>query len=216
MTPDSSQASALRGTVTASEVLNFWFGSDELQAMPDIASRNRWFQKSDEFDQQIRKHFGATVEAAQAGELDHWRESSRGELALILLCDQFSRNIFRGRPTAFAGDPLALDIGQTIVRENRQGEFGLHQRAFVGMPLEHSESGEIQAQSVAYFDQLRQAFSGPGVNDSEIQAAEGYYRFAVAHKAVIDEFGRYPHRNKALGRDTSVAEQAWLNNGGGF
>ncbi|MBN8431342.1 DUF924 domain-containing protein [Microbulbifer salipaludis] len=205
-------------TATPTSVLAFWFGSDDLQRDPAAHQRAHWFQRSDEFDAEILNRFDRAIDAALAGELGHWTESIDGRLALILLCDQFTRNVFRGSARAFAGDPLALEICQNMIRSNQQRQLGLHQRAFVGMPLEHSELDEVQAQSVAYFDQLRHDFpvNGPGVSPEAANAAEDYYRFAVAHRRVIDQFGRYPHRNAALGRKNSAQEQEWLDNGGGF
>ncbi|WP_295801378.1 DUF924 family protein [uncultured Microbulbifer sp.] len=196
----------------ASEVLTFWFGSDLPDHPPAETLRKCWFSGGSPFDDEIRTRFGDLVDAALAGQLGDWRETLSGQLALVLVCDQFTRNIFRGSPRAFAGDPQALAISQAVIRDNQQTTLGLHQRAFLGMPLEHSEQPEVQAQSVAYFDQLRQDFtSGP-----EAKTAASYYRFAARHRDVIAEFGRYPHRNAALGRPSTAAEQAWLDAGGGF
>lgn len=196
----------------ANAVLTFWFGDDAPDHTPDPAQRKRWFMGGAPFDAEIRERFAPLVEAALAGDLTSWHESDTGQLALILVCDQFTRNIFRGSPRAYAGDPLALTLSQGMIRDNRQAAFGLHQRAFLGLPLEHSEQPEVQAQSVAYFAQLRQDFAdGP-----EGELAESYYRYAVQHRDVITEFGRYPHRNAALGRQSTAAEQEWLAAGGGF
>ncbi|WP_066964931.1 DUF924 family protein [Microbulbifer sp. Q7] len=205
-------------TATPTSVLEFWFGSDELQRDPPAHQRAHWFQRSDEFDAEILNRFGSAIDAALAGALGHWTDSTEGRLAMILVCDQFTRNVFRGTARAFAGDAVALEISQAMIRSNQQRQLALHQRAFVGMPLEHSELAEVQAQSVAYFDQLRHDFPAdrPGVSEEAAKAAEDYYRFAVAHRRVIDQFGRYPHRNAALGRKNSAQEQEWLDNGGGF
>jgi len=206
------------GTLRAADILEFWFGSDDLQHEPPAQQRAHWFRRSDEFDAEIRNRFGRAIDAALTGKLAHWAESREGQLALILLCDQFTRNVFRGTPRAFDGDPLALEICQAMVRNNQQCQLGVHQRAFAGMPLEHSELPEVQAQSVVYFDQLRSDFSdgNPEVSADAARAAEDYYRFAVAHEKVIGQFGRYPHRNAALGRKNTPQEQEWLDNGGGF
>lgn len=203
-------------THTPTEILLFWFGSEDLQAEASGTTQKYWFQRNDEFDRDIRNRFASAIDAAIAGHLNHWQDSLQGRLALILLCDQFPRNIHRGSHKAFAGDPLALEVCQSIVREGRQRELGLQQRAFAGIPFEHSESADIQQQSVDYFDQLRQDYGSDTTPAEARSAAESYYRFAVAHKQVIDRFGRYPHRNAALSRDNTPAEQTWLDNGGGF
>lgn len=214
----TSDSSPVTDATTPADILRFWFGSDAPGAAPSAHLRSRWFQRSDEFDAEIRNGFGGAIDAALAGELTHWGETLEGRLALILLCDQFTRNIFRGSARAFAGDAMALEISQTMVRDNQQCQLGLHQRAFAGMPLEHSELSEVQAQSVAYFDQLRTDFStaAPDAGDDAAKLAEDYYRFALAHQKVIQQFGRYPHRNAALGRENTPEEQEWLDNGGGF
>lgn len=196
----------------ASAVLTFWFGSDQPDHTPDPALRKRWFTGGAPFDDEVRSQFSGVVEAALAGELTSWCDSDPGQLALLLICDQFTRNIFRGSARAYAGDPQALAISQAMIRSNRQMALGLHQRAFVGMPLEHSELPEVQAQSVAYFDQLRNDFA----ESPHAELAISYYNFAVRHRDVISEFGRYPHRNAALGRESTAAERKWLAAGGGF
>ncbi|MFD1216456.1 MULTISPECIES: DUF924 family protein [Microbulbifer] len=202
---------------TPDAVLTFWFGGHS----PDHASSpqqiGRWFNGGDGFDEEIRTRFGHTVDIALAGGLDHWQQSPAEQLALILVCDQFTRNIYRGSERAFAGDPLALSTSQAMIRDNLQTGFGLDQRAFLGMPLEHSELPEVQAQSVTYFSQLQQDFSeDQGVSSADAKRARSYYGFAVSHRDVIERFGRFPHRNAALARDSSGEEQEWLDNGGGF
>ena len=211
-------STATPATVTAEAPIRFWFGTTDLTAAPAAEVRAHWFQRSDPFDQAIRAQFENTIDQALDGRLDHWRESLTGQLALILLCDQFTRNIFRGSARAFAGDALALEISQSMIRANTHGRLGLHQRAFAGMPLEHCELAEVQDQSVAYFAQLKQDYAEDtsGVSHADTQAAGGYHRFALAHREVIRQFGRYPHRNAALGRETTPDEQDWLDNGGGF
>ncbi|WP_078085783.1 DUF924 family protein [Microbulbifer mangrovi] len=198
------------------EILTYWFGSNALDGDTPAQQRARWFQRNDEFDLEIRNRFENTIGAALSGELTSWGDSAEGQLALILLCDQFTRNIYRGSAKAFAGDPVALEVTQAMIRNNHQCKLGLHQRAFAGMPLEHSELPEVQAQSVAYFDQLRTDFNVDSAGPQAAKLAEDYYRFAVAHQNVIEQFGRYPHRNAALGRENTPQEQEWLDNGGGF
>lgn len=195
------------------EILTFWFGSAELDAPVDGGRTRLWFSRSDTFDREIDERFGADVEAALAGDLDSWRGKPASELALILLCDQFTRNIYRGTTRAFAGDALALETALAVIERGDDCKMGLYQRAFLGIPLEHSEAPGIQQRSVAYFERLRNNY----LNGAEgAAAAESFYEYALAHQQVIDDFGRYPHRNDILGRPSTDAEQHWLDQGGGF
>lgn len=212
MSDSSKDSPANSPSPMPDDVLVFWFGSSDLQQAPSAEVQRRWFKGGSAFDDEIRAQFGETVEAAISGEMDHWQEHPAGQLALILVCDQFTRNIFRGSAKAFAGDTRALTLTQAIIRDNAQCAFGLYQRAFLGMPLEHSELADVQRQSVAYFTQLREDYANkPGAG-----MAENFYRYAVAHQKVIDTFGRYPHRNVAIGRQSTAEEQEWLDAGGGF
>ncbi|SDZ85142.1 DUF924 family protein [Microbulbifer marinus] len=195
------------------EILTFWFGQPQLDAVPDDKHRQRWFAGGEDLDRKIDKYFGSTVEAALDGDLAQWRETLEGEMALVLLCDQFTRNIYRDSDRAYAGDPLALDIAQAVIARGDDRDMGLYQRAFLGMPLEHSEEPAMQRRSVDYFNQLRMDYLDGAEGAAQ---AESFYQYAVAHRKVIDEFGRYPHRNAALGRESTPAEQKWLDQGGGF
>ena len=202
---------------TPDAVLTFWFGDHKPGHQPAPTVRRRWFAGGAEFDDAVRARFADTVSLAVSGRLDHWQESPGEQLALILLSDQFTRNIYRGSHQAFSGDPIALATCQAMIRDNLQTLLGLDQRAFLGMPLEHSEQPEVQDQSVAYFDQLQQEYSqANGADAAQDERAQSYYRFAVAHREVISQFGRFPHRNSALGRESTPEEQEWLDNGGGF
>jgi len=195
------------------EILTFWFGRPQLDAVPDDRHRQRWFAGGRGFDQKIDEYFGDVVEAALGGGLDQWRQSLEGEMALVLVCDQFTRNIYRDTSRAFAGDPLALEVALAVMARGDDAQMGLYQRAFLGMPLEHSENPEMQRRSVDYFNRLRMDY----LNGAEGAAqAENFYQYALAHREVIAEFGRYPHRNQALGRESTPAEQKWLEQGGGF
>ena len=196
-----------------SDVLRFWFGSPKLDAPVDDRHRQLWFTQSEALDDQIEREFSHLVEAALEGKLEAWRESVTGELAMVLLTDQFTRNIYRGTNKAFAGDHIAQELALAVIERGDHRQLGLYQRAFLGMPLEHGESPEIQDRSVAYFDELRRAHLDGAEGAAQ---AENFYRYAVAHRDVIEEFGRYPHRNAALGRASTPAEQEWLAKGGGF
>lgn len=139
--------------------------------------------------------FGATLEAAARCELWAWRASASGRLAEIVVLDQFSRNIFRDTPRAFAQDALALVLAQELVASGQDRSLPAAQRAFAYMPYMHSESALVQTQAVALFAQ-------PGL--------ENNLHFALRHQAIIDRFGRYPHRNAILGRTSSAEELAFL------
>jgi len=176
------------------EIVDFWTD----------AGPARWFAKSLDFDQEIRARFEATHHAAARGELEGWAQTAPGALALIVLLDQTPRNIYRGSAHAFATDPLARRIacGALEAGQDRQGAPGL--RPFFYLPFEHSEDIADQKRSVALF---RKAARETGDEDS--------LKWALAHLDVIERFGHFPHRNLALGRETSEAERAFLD-GGGF
>jgi uncharacterized protein (DUF924 family) len=171
-------------------VLDFWFselGSD------------KWFAKSNELDAQIGARFLATHRAAAAGELASWRGEALGRLAEILVLDQFSRNLFRDDARAFAADPMALALAQEAIGQGVDQQLSVVQRAFLYMPFMHSESLLIHEQAV-------QLFSLAGL--------ENNLAFEHKHKAIIDRFGRYPHRNQVLGRVSTEAELAFLQEAG--
>lgn len=167
-------------------VVDFWFKE---------ISPKQWWAKSDEFDRQVAARFGAIHTAAARCELFRWRESPRGRLAEILVLDQFSRNIYRDDPRAFACDELALGLAQVAVALDAHHQLGSAERAFLFMPFMHSESPLIHAVAVSLFSQ-------PGM--------ETNLDFELRHKAIIDRFGRYPHRNAILGRSSSPEEIAFL------
>jgi uncharacterized protein (DUF924 family) len=171
-------------------VLSFWF--------EDIPPK-QWWIKSDEFDRLIESRFGALHAAAARCELADWRGSAPGRLAEILVLDQFSRNILRDRPGAFACDPLALALAQTAVAAGADQALEPARRAFLYMPYMHSESRLIHAEAL-------RLFSAPGMHDN--------LDFEVRHKAIIDRFGRYPHRNAILGRASTAQEIEFLGTPG--
>ena len=176
-------------------VLDFWFLS------PDQAGhgayRPLWFRKDDAFDDAIRERFGAAVEAALNGP-PPLAAPDADLLATILLLDQFTRNIFRGTPRAFAGDPLALQIAEALVAAGRDKNLTPWQRWFAYLPFEHSESLLDQERSVALYAALRR--------EMQHEAFDSALDYAERHRAIILRFGRFPHRNAILGR-TSTAEE---------
>ena len=171
-------------------ILHFWF--TEL-------TPKQHFAKDPALDETIRTRFGATLEAAARCELFAWRATPEGRLAEVLVLDQFSRNVWRDTPRAFAQDALALALAQELVASGQDRSLPLAQRSFAYMPYMHSESALVHAQAVALFSQ-------PGMADN--------LRFELQHKAIIDRFGRYPHRNAILGRSSTAEELAFLSGPG--
>ena len=171
-------------------ILHFWF--TEL-------TPQQHFAKDAALDETIRTRFGATLEAAVRCELFAWRTTPEGRLAEIIVLDQFSRNVWRDTPRAFAQDALALALAQELVASGQDRSLPLAQRSFAYMPYMHSESALIHEQAMALFSQ-------PGMADT--------LRFELLHKAIIDRFGRYPHRNAILGRSSTAEELAFLSGPG--
>jgi len=168
-----------------------------------------WFQKNDAFDAEIRERFGALIRPAREGAFDEWAATPEGALALLILLDQFPRNVFRGSGEAFASDAHARAIARVAVLEKRFDlKLGAFEKPFLYLPFEHSEAPADQDLSVALFEGLRDV--------AHHARANGAIDYAWRHRVVIQDFGRFPHRNAALGRVSSPAEQAWLDAGGGF
>jgi uncharacterized protein (DUF924 family) len=181
----------IQGEIAApQDIISFWF--DEL-------GPEQWFAKSDAIDAVIKARFGDTYARAMACELAPWRESALGRLAEIIVLDQFSRNLFRDDARAFATDPLALGLAQEAVAQGLDAQLETPQRAFLYMPFMHSESPVIHDQAV-------RLFSAKGL--------EYNLKFELEHKAIIDRFGRYPHRNTALGRNSTPEEVVFLGQPG--
>ena len=175
---------------TAQTVNAFWF--EEL-------APKQWFAKDPGLDAEISIRFKAILERAQQSELWRWRITPEGRLAEVIVLDQFSRNIYRNDPRAFASDPLALALAQEAIAVGDDRQLPTERRRFLYMPFMHSESAAIHEAAVSLFDQ-------PGLEDN--------LRFELAHKDIIDRFGRYPHRNAVLGRESTPEELAFLQEPG--
>jgi uncharacterized protein (DUF924 family) len=167
--------------VSFQDVLAFWFSS---------AQKSRWYTKDDQFDAEIRQRFLATYEAAYAGELDEWRSTPESLLALIILLDQFPRNMFRSSPRAFASDAHAVRLTKEGIERGFHGSLREAQLDFFFMPLMHSES----------------------LSDHNLlaQLGHGRNRYARQHREIIARFGRFPHRNETLGRESTAEEASYL------
>ena len=176
--------------MTPQTILDYWFSPE---------SQPWWFAKSDAFDAGIRARFAGIWQQAAAGELSHWRKTTRGRLAEIIILDQFSRNLHRNSPLAFAQDGMALILAQEIQRQNDFAALSPTEHQFALLPLMHSESAAIHAAAVDTFAR----YTEPHIVE-----------FERKHKAIIDSFGRYPHRNAILGRTSSAEEIAFLQQPG--
>jgi len=193
------------------DILAFWFGDLDGDGMPDPAYRRRWFQADRAFDQEIRRRFLSLVLFASEGGLEHWRTDSGGALAEIILLDQFSRNIYRGSSLAFEQDQLARHLCRQAMNRGQDVSLPPVMRAFMYMPLEHSERLEDQELSVECFEQLAAANSGPLG-----EFLESFARSAREHRDIVRRFGRFPHRNKVLGRKPKAGEEEYLAKGKRF
>ena len=174
----------------AEDVLRFWFA--------ELAPA-QWWRVDPVLDETIRTRYGALHAQAAAAECFAWRATPRGRLAEVIVLDQFSRNLFRGTARAFACDPLALGLAQEAVSAGADQLLAPALRAFLYMPYMHSESRQIHVLA-------EQLFSSAGLEDN--------FRAELQHKAIVDRFGRYPHRNRALGRESTDEERAFLQQPG--
>ena len=177
----------------AADVVGYW----------TLAGPKKWFAKSAVFDDALRLRFEPVHHAAARGEYATWRETPEGCLALLLLLDQFPRNLYRGSAHAFATDPLARAVARHCVETGFDQAVAAELRPFCYLPFEHSEAMEDQDRSVALFE-AHDAATG------DVSSFE----WAVRHRDIIRQFGRFPHRNAAFGRETTPEEQAFLDDGG--
>jgi len=181
---------------TPSDVLEFWF-SDQSRAL--------WFEKNAAFDEAIRGRFEDTVRAAADGELEHWERTAPGALALVIVLDQFPRNLYRGSARAFAADARAREVADRAIVRRLDQEIPLAQRHFFFLPFEHSESSGDQERSIALFQVWAEAHDGQA-RDRALEQM----RYVHRHAEIVERFGRFPHRNEALGRESTESEIAFL------
>jgi uncharacterized protein (DUF924 family) len=197
------------------QVIEFWFGSDINN--PTLAKRQSpvWWQKNPQTDALIRQNFAGGLKGLADGDYKHWLKSSMGRLAAIIVADQFSRNMYRDTPQAFSQDGLALTLCMEGMALKQDIELPFICRVFFYMPLEHAESLEMQDLSVKKFTYLAELANQESVDNTD--TFNGFVDFAERHRAVIQQFGRYPHRNSILQRQSTQAEQAYLDQpGSGF
>lgn len=189
-------------------VLDFWFQPDENDS-PSIDSRlNRWFSADAAFDARVRDQFGPLVDAAAHGELADWAGSIEGRLALIVVLDQFTRNVHRGTRQAFAGDRRALALCVEGAASGSYRDLSALQQVFFFMPLQHAESLKIQDRSVRIYQALANSVPLP-LRETFMTFAQ----FAELHRDIVAAFGRFPHRNAMLGRPNTPAEDEYLDDG---
>ena len=197
MTTHSSTAGA-----TSNDVLAFWFGEGDERGK----SRRQWFQKDVAFDDEIRGRFLATYELAASGSLSHWKVRSYDCLALIVVLDQFARNMFRGNPRAFAADALAREAARHALDNGFDAALRPVERQFIYLPLEHSESLPDQEQCLKLMRAL-----------SVFPETAEIHVWAEKHLVIVRRFGRFPHRNAVLGRESTQEEIEFLKQpGSGF
>jgi uncharacterized protein (DUF924 family) len=187
------------------EILSFWFKEQELSA-PQIDRRmDIWFGENPDFDDEVEAKFSDDVAGASTGKLDHWAEDPRGRLALIILIDQFRRNIYRNTEKAFSRDRLALKLCVEGAMEKKDKSLTPIQKVFFYMPLQHTESRKVQTKSAELYSRLAESVS-PTYRETFLTVAQ----FAELHKDIVDQFGRFPHRNALLGRENTPEEDKYL------
>ena len=179
------------------DILDFWFLPKSHKKYG--AARPEWFQKNSEFDAEIKKRFLGLYKQAKAGKLLQWTETKEGTMALILIFDQFSRNMFRDTPDAFATDDKALALARHMLAAGHFNNLMIHEKAFAALPFEHSEKLADQNKSVELYKEM---------------GSENYLDFAIKHYDIIKKFGRFPHRNKILRRKSTKAELEFLSQPG--
>ncbi|MDX2265638.1 MAG: DUF924 family protein [Hyphomicrobiales bacterium] len=172
--------------IAADDVLNFWFSS---------TARDNWFAKNPRFDEEIRARFANAHSAARLGRFAHWRASAEGALALVLIFDQFPRNMYRGAADAYATDDLALEIARDTITAGQDAQLSEEERGFLYMPYMHSEDLAVQDVGLRLYGEL-----------GHKERLDYMWR----HHAVISQFGRFPHRNAVLGRQSTPEELAFL------
>ncbi len=194
------------------DILDFWLGPErDSRAWPDQATAKRWFRGGPALDAEIGERFGELVDAALGNDLVAWESGPEARLALILLLDQFTRHIHRGKARAFAGDHRAQTLVQEGLALNLDASLPWAGRVFFLMPLMHAEDEGLQDRSVACFERLHEQ-APPAVAD---QIADNL-NHARQHRETIQRFGRFPHRNKALGRRNTAEEEAFLRESSSF
>ncbi|PCI38151.1 MAG: hypothetical protein COB50_02725 [Thiotrichales bacterium] len=194
-----------------SDVLTFWFGADNSDKSADYLSQRQklWFAKSDNTDKMIEKKFAQTLEDVANGKYDSWLDKASSRIAYIILLDQFPRNIYRNTPKAFSFDSIDLKAALDGISKKQDLELPLLQRCFFYLPLEHAEDVSMQKTCVNKAEQM--LAEAPNNLQNYLS---GYLDYAKAHQRIIDRFGRFPHRNIILKRESTKEEVAFLQTPG--
>ncbi len=195
--------------MNSQRILEFWFGRATSNQAIAQQQASLWWSKNPAVDAAMRTEFASWVDAAAQGNLADWQQDAESYLALIVLLDQFPRNIYRATPQAFAYDQLALQLSQQGVALGLHQKLSAIQRVFFYLPLEHAEELAAQDQAIHLFTQLEL-----NVSADEQKLFAGYTEFARKHQQIIARFGRFPHRNAILGRASSAEELAFLQQPG--
>ena len=192
-------------------ILDFWFGDPEEGDVPPEELSRMWWAKDEKTDEYIRNNFESGLINAKEGRLQEWEKTPRGTLALIILLDQFSRNMYRDTPGAFSQDAQALEIAVSGIEKGFDKELHPVMRVFFYMPFMHSEDLEMQERSIALFTALERDFTSP---PELAEMLSNNSEYAERHYAIIERFGRYPHRNRILGRESTPEEIEFLKQPG--
>lgn len=187
------------------DVLAFWFGPLDAEGCANEAHRARWYSKSETFDAELGRRFGALLKACARGELTEMCSTPRGRLAYVIVLDQLSRNIYRGTPEMYEQDERALAVVEEGMSLGVDRALALDERQFFYMPFMHAEDLPAQERCCALFAQLADE-----VPPSQAPAVRRSHAFAVAHRDIIARFGRFPHRNSVIGRTSTPDENAFL------
>src|SRR5918992_37085 len=193
---------------SSEEVLSYWFPEEDIfNADRETLGRQMqwWFQGGSEVDREISERFGETLEQARRGELDHWAKTARGRLALIVVLDQFSRNVYRGSPLSYAQDEKALQLAVEGMELGMDRKLSSAERFFFWLPLGHSEDLAPQERSVSHAEEEAAKVPSHRKAGAEFEVSQ-----AKATRDVIARFGRHPHRNEILGRESTPEELEYL------
>jgi uncharacterized protein (DUF924 family) len=203
----AERSAEVRGAVGPEDVLSYWFPEELADADLETLGRHgkRWMAGGSDIDSEITERFGGLLERARGGELDHWADTPRGRLALIIVLDQFSRNIYRGSPLSYSQDEKALELALEGIERGMDRELGTIERNFFWLPLGHSEDLDLHERSVSQAEE--EAANAPP--HQRVMAEFGVSQ-AKAARSVIERFGRHPHRNEILGRTSTPEELEYL------
>lgn len=189
----------------ARTILDYWFGHVEETVIPSENRARIWFGENPEIDEEIRQRFQVDLESAIAGKYNKWRDESRGQLALIITYDQFSRHIFRGLPEAYSQDQHALDVCLLGMEAEQDHNLSLIERVFYYFPILHSENISYQESSIRAYEILVEL----ALPETKI-IYESFFKFANHHYSIVRRFGRFPQRNEILGRESRPEEIEYL------